>query len=207
MPALRMPVRSVIHSSVVSTIFSRSALVRTFSGAYEPVPMICVRATGAPCGCHRTRTPRARSLIGKGLGCRPLSPSAGQAARRRRPRCNASTPCAIRPAPSAGRPPARSGSPGASCGHGPRCPRPRCPAAALRRTRRSPSPSSGPAKVGWSSSAPSFSGRPPRRSMAERRSPVTAAAAPSDVLSTTLPVKPSVTTTSTSPEKRSLPST
>ncbi len=34
-----------------------------------------------------------------------------------------------------------------------------------------------------------------------------AAAAPSDVLSTTLPVKPSVTTTSTSPAKMSRPST
>ncbi len=37
-----MPVRSVIHSSDVSTIFSRSLLVRTFSGTYDPVPMICV---------------------------------------------------------------------------------------------------------------------------------------------------------------------
>src|SRR5919106_1607775 len=38
-----IPVRSVIHSSVVSTIFSRSLLVRTLSGTYEPVPMMCVR--------------------------------------------------------------------------------------------------------------------------------------------------------------------
>ena len=34
----RMPVRSVIHWSEVSTIFSRSALVITFSGKAEPVP-------------------------------------------------------------------------------------------------------------------------------------------------------------------------
>ena len=35
-----IPVRSVIQSSVVSTIFSRSALVITFSGKYPPVPVI-----------------------------------------------------------------------------------------------------------------------------------------------------------------------
>src|SRR5512138_3294542 len=34
----RIPVRSTIHWSFVSTSFSRSALVRTFSGANEPVP-------------------------------------------------------------------------------------------------------------------------------------------------------------------------
>jgi len=33
-----MPVRVRIHSSVVSTIFSRSWLVMIFSGRYEPVP-------------------------------------------------------------------------------------------------------------------------------------------------------------------------
>src|SRR2546422_11225759 len=36
-----MPERVVIHSSVVSTIFSRSALVSTRSGTYEPVPTMC----------------------------------------------------------------------------------------------------------------------------------------------------------------------
>ena len=35
-----MPVREVIHSSVVSTIFSRSALVKIFSGTYEPTPVM-----------------------------------------------------------------------------------------------------------------------------------------------------------------------
>src|SRR5208337_3465150 len=35
-----MPVRSVIHWSDVSTIFSRSKLVSTFSGSSEPVPNI-----------------------------------------------------------------------------------------------------------------------------------------------------------------------
>ena len=35
-----MPVRVVIHSSEVSTIFSRSALVRIFSGTYEPTPVM-----------------------------------------------------------------------------------------------------------------------------------------------------------------------
>jgi len=33
-----MPVRLRIHSSEVSTIFSRSKLVTTFCGRYEPVP-------------------------------------------------------------------------------------------------------------------------------------------------------------------------
>src|SRR5438309_12084128 len=36
-----MPVRVKIHSSVVSTIFSRSAFVSTRSGTYEPVPTMC----------------------------------------------------------------------------------------------------------------------------------------------------------------------
>ncbi len=35
-----MPVRVVIHSSDVSTIFSRSALVKTFSGTYDPTPVM-----------------------------------------------------------------------------------------------------------------------------------------------------------------------
>ncbi len=39
-----MPVRSRIHSSVVSIIFSRSKLVTTFSGRYEPVPAMHRRA-------------------------------------------------------------------------------------------------------------------------------------------------------------------
>src|SRR5689334_11262618 len=33
-----MPVRAVIHSSVVSTIFARSSLVSTFAGRYPPTP-------------------------------------------------------------------------------------------------------------------------------------------------------------------------
>ena len=36
----RMPVRLVIHSSDVSTIFSKSALVRIFSGTYDPTEVI-----------------------------------------------------------------------------------------------------------------------------------------------------------------------
>ncbi len=36
----RIPVRETIHSSEVSTIRSRSAFVRTASGAYEPQPLI-----------------------------------------------------------------------------------------------------------------------------------------------------------------------
>src|ERR1035437_4219487 len=43
MPATRpslIPVLVVIHSSVVSTIFSRSKFVSTLAGTYEPVPMI-----------------------------------------------------------------------------------------------------------------------------------------------------------------------
>jgi len=39
-----MPVRVMIHSSEVSTIFSRSALVKIFAGTYEPTP---VNGTGA----------------------------------------------------------------------------------------------------------------------------------------------------------------
>src|SRR5437899_5955243 len=39
----RMPVREMIHSSDVSTIFSRSAFVRTRAGRDEPVPLIIAR--------------------------------------------------------------------------------------------------------------------------------------------------------------------
>ena len=35
-----IPVLSVIHSSEVSTIFSKSLFVKTFSGTYDPVPKI-----------------------------------------------------------------------------------------------------------------------------------------------------------------------
>ena len=35
-----IPVRVVIHSSDVSTIFSKSALVTTLSGTYMPIPAI-----------------------------------------------------------------------------------------------------------------------------------------------------------------------
>src|ERR1043166_3145952 len=41
-----MPERVTIHSSVVSTIFSRSALVNTRSGTYEPVPTIWTDLVG-----------------------------------------------------------------------------------------------------------------------------------------------------------------
>jgi hypothetical protein len=36
----RIPEREIIHSSVVSTIFSRSKLVKTLGGAYDPVAII-----------------------------------------------------------------------------------------------------------------------------------------------------------------------
>src|SRR5882724_6222248 len=36
-----IPERDTIHSSVVSTSFSRSAFVRMRSGTYEPVPTMC----------------------------------------------------------------------------------------------------------------------------------------------------------------------
>ncbi|MPM76715.1 hypothetical protein SDC9_123714 [bioreactor metagenome] len=36
----RIPVRSTIHSSDVSNIFSKSLLVTIFSGTYEPIPKI-----------------------------------------------------------------------------------------------------------------------------------------------------------------------
>src|SRR6185295_20295865 len=39
----RMPVRDVIQSSDVSTIFSRSRLVRIFSGSDDPVPRMTAR--------------------------------------------------------------------------------------------------------------------------------------------------------------------
>ena len=35
-----IPVISLIHSSEVSSIFSKSKFVNTFSGAYEPMPRI-----------------------------------------------------------------------------------------------------------------------------------------------------------------------
>ena len=37
----RIPVRETIHSSVVSTICSRSKLVSTLDGTYLPHPVIC----------------------------------------------------------------------------------------------------------------------------------------------------------------------
>src|SRR5439155_5341772 len=41
----RIPVRSTIHSSEVSTSRSRSRLVRTFCGTYMPVPVIVAPRT------------------------------------------------------------------------------------------------------------------------------------------------------------------
>ena len=37
---LLMPVRVLIHSSFVSTVFARSSLVRTLSGTQPPTPVI-----------------------------------------------------------------------------------------------------------------------------------------------------------------------
>ena len=42
-----IPVRTVIHSSLVSTIFSRSRLVTTLVGSSEPVPKITLRRCAA----------------------------------------------------------------------------------------------------------------------------------------------------------------
>ena len=36
----RIPVRATIHSSEVSTIRDSSSFVRTYSGAFEPMPVI-----------------------------------------------------------------------------------------------------------------------------------------------------------------------
>ena len=44
----RMPLRWTIHSSLVATIFSRSALVRMRLGAYAPTPMILARVIPGP---------------------------------------------------------------------------------------------------------------------------------------------------------------
>ena len=43
-----MPVRVVIHSSLVSTIFARSWLVMMFSGTQRPVPLILIPFIGSP---------------------------------------------------------------------------------------------------------------------------------------------------------------
>ena len=43
----RIPVRAVIHSSLVSTIFSRSKLVNTRSGTVVPMPSMSLLTTGA----------------------------------------------------------------------------------------------------------------------------------------------------------------
>src|SRR5262245_42165829 len=46
----RIPVRSTIHSSEVSTMRSRSALVSRFSGTYIPVPVIVAPRIASGCG-------------------------------------------------------------------------------------------------------------------------------------------------------------
>src|ERR1700693_5153430 len=50
-----IPVRSVIHWSLVSTNFSRSALVRSFFGTAAPVPRIFARFTSALHGLRFAR--------------------------------------------------------------------------------------------------------------------------------------------------------
>jgi len=51
----RMPVRWTIHSSLVSTIVDRSALVRRFSGTEEPVPAMMAPYCGiVVLGAYRT---------------------------------------------------------------------------------------------------------------------------------------------------------
>ncbi len=77
----RMPVRVTIHSSEVSTIRSRSALVSTWAGAYRPQPVSltercrrgrhagstsmsgCLALTSAPLSAQTRTTRPARSLL------------------------------------------------------------------------------------------------------------------------------------------------
>ena len=63
----RIPERSVIHSSVVSTIRSRSALVSTRLGRWWPTPVIWTRARAASEGV--TRRPVQRGARGACGGC------------------------------------------------------------------------------------------------------------------------------------------
>ena len=49
----RMPVRLVIHWSVVSTIFAMSSLVTTRWGTQRPMPLILIPFMGPPSGCPR----------------------------------------------------------------------------------------------------------------------------------------------------------
>ena len=48
-----MPVRVVIHSSLVSTILARSSLVTIFAGAKRPVPLILIPLMLPPSGVLR----------------------------------------------------------------------------------------------------------------------------------------------------------
>ena len=64
----RIPVRVVIHSSLVSTIFSRSAFVNVAAGTSCPQPVMCVVRFGI---CARPVVPPMRcSLIASPLTAR-----------------------------------------------------------------------------------------------------------------------------------------
>mmetsp|Transcript_58163 Transcript_58163/g.138451 ORF Transcript_58163/g.138451 Transcript_58163/m.138451 type:complete len:209 (+) Transcript_58163:632-1258(+) len=68
----RMPVRCVIHSSLVSTISDKSSLLTTASGTALPVPAILIPATAPvpPLGAvnaRRTMTPARLAAIRKAL--------------------------------------------------------------------------------------------------------------------------------------------
>ena len=112
----RIPVRDMIHSSDVSTMRSKSLLVRTFSGRHVPRPAI-----------------RARDVVLVVHVTPPPSP-AGPAAPRPSIRCGRLR----RGLRTCGRSGGRSGSPWGSSGRAPPGTRPARPGAGRRRTRRSP---------------------------------------------------------------------
>ncbi|SCG94845.1 Uncharacterised protein [uncultured Clostridium sp.] len=46
----RMPVRLLIHASLVSMILDRSSLVTTWAGTHRPMPLILIPFIGSPSG-------------------------------------------------------------------------------------------------------------------------------------------------------------
>ena len=68
----RMPVRSMIHSSFVSTMAESSSFVITRSGTYEPMPVIAARnpsgAFRSPLDRERQRRPRSQLAADARLG-------------------------------------------------------------------------------------------------------------------------------------------
>src|SRR2546428_2134170 len=68
----RIPVREVIHSSEVSTIFSRSALVSTWDGRDDPVPRMTARLSLRVIEPLRRHIGSARNRRSQGGGRRDL---------------------------------------------------------------------------------------------------------------------------------------